>query len=636
MSKYSPFIGSRPFDAADEAIFHGRTDETTALSTLWRDHRLTILDGPAGVGKTSLLRAGVIPKIGSQVLPIGRLAFLADFPLASLPDLNPFTFALLASWYPDESPSRISGSSICALLRRNSLAVGDHKPSPLLAAIDQTDLLFSGTDQRDGHRRRFIDELIEAAVSRTDLHLLITVRTENLEELRGLLIGAGFAARAAARFSLRPFGSAAACQAVSGSLDNTDHPLATNAQRLVEELGSGETGIDPALLQIVCSRLWDEFPLGDRCEMEHLPRVVDQILGDHCVRALATVAAQYGEWPSVLTSWFRRSFGRRHGSTGVLAGRYATRGRPNAIMRALEDVRLLRADQHSGRRRYHLRQSRLRPVVRRLDPDATASAQQNPPRLDAAEAAFTAGELDLAWHHAKAVAGETTVDARLPAAAECLLGSIAYDQGRTESAAEHYETAIRMFGALGDTTHVGMLLAAVGRLKIGDGTTEAVNRLRAALTQLPGDVFVKTALAQALWYAGRTQAAIAVLDDALSKDGGIPEALRLRGELLADLDKAEPALRDLDRVNYGNRPSSRAARALAKKTYEGVGPAATEELELVKDAHDSGPVLLRVARVLRLEGDADTAAGLAERAVRAQRPPLPQHLHKEAERLMTR
>jgi hypothetical protein len=63
---------------------------------------------------------------------------------------------------------------------------------------------------------------------------------------------------------------------------------------------------------------------------------------------------------------------------------------------------------------------------------------------------------------------------------------------------------------------------------------------------------------------------------------------------------------------------------------------AAKERELVEDAADSGPVLLRVARVLRLDGDLDSAAGLAERAVKARRPPLPAHLRKEAERLMTR
>ncbi|GLY87742.1 tetratricopeptide repeat protein [Actinoallomurus iriomotensis] len=636
MSTRSPFVGSRPFDTADEAIFHGRAREAAALAKLWRDHRVTILHGPAGVGKTSLLRAGVLPALGagSRVLPIGRLAFLADFPLAALPDINPFTFALLASWYPEDSPTRIAGSSIRGLVRKNAGVDRHGDAIPVFAAIDQTDLLFFGTGERDGHRRRFADELVEATAARHELHLLITVRTENLDELQTLLVRSGLPVRQVTRFPLTALSPSAARQVVSGSLGDTGHPLAASAGRLVDELGAGEASIDPALLQIVCSRLWDELPPdGDD---ERLPKAVDRILGDHCLRSLATVATAYGEWPSALTTWFRHVFGRKPDADGVTEGRRLTRDLPNAVVRALEDVRLLVADRHAGRRRYRLPQARLRPVVRRLDAEAAVSARHERPRLDAAETAFTAGDLDLARRLASAVAREAGADRPVRGAAECLLGTIAYGQGRMERAAAHYEAAIGVFGALGDTAHVGMLLAAVGRLKIGSETTEAVSRLRAALTQLPGDTFVKTALAHALWHAGRAQAAIAILDDALSQNGATPEAIRLRGEMLADLNRAEPALRDLDRVNYGDRPSSRAAWFLAKRTCEDAGVSGAEERELVDDADDSGPVLLRVARVLRLEGDADTAAGLAERAVKARRPPLPEHLRKEAERLMAR
>ncbi len=639
MSTHSPFVGSRPFETTDAAIFNGRANETAALAKLWRDQRLIILHGAAGVGKTSLLQAGVLPELGADAtctaLPIGRPAFPADFPLAALPDLNLFTFALLTSWYPGDSPTRIAGSSIRGLLRKNSRTDRNGDAISVLAAIDQTDPLFLGPHRRDGHRGRFVDELVEATAARADLHLLIAVRTENLEELEGLLGRAGVPAGSAVHFPLHGLDPFTAREAVSGPLNGTDHPLVAGAERVVEELGAGETSIDPALLQIVCSRLWDELPPDGRAALDRLPKAIDQVLGDHCHRALATVAAEYDERASTVTSWYRHLFGRRPDPAGIPEGRETTRGLPNELVRALEDVRLLRADRYLGRRRYHLRQDRLRPVVRRLEPEAATSAPRDRPRLDAAEVAFTAGDLELARRHAEAAAAWTT-DRQMRAAAECLLGTIACDQGRLESATEHYETAIEIFAALGDTTRVGTLLAAIGRLKIGNRTTEAVSRLRAALTQLPGDTFVKTALAQALWYAGRTQAAIAILDDTLSQNGDAPEALRLRGELLADLNKAEPALRDLDRVNYGDRPSSRAAWVLAKRTCEGVGSTWTEELGLVDDTDDSGPVLLRVARVLRLEGDADTAAGLAERAVRARRPPLPQHLHKEAERLMAR
>lgn len=635
MSTRFPFVGLRPFDTDDEALFHGRDGEAAALAQVWRDRRLTVLHGPSGVGKSSLLRAGVLPRLRRcpplDVLPIGEPAFRADFPLAALPDLNPFAFALLTSWYPDESPTRVSGSSVSGLVRRNVRTDRYGDPVPVLAAVDHADLLFRGAEHWDRHRARFAAELAEAAAAGHGLRLLIAVRTENLDGLLGLLAGAGVPDDAVARFPLHALRPAAARQAVRGPLGGTGHPLAACAPELVDELAAGEPHVDPALLQMVCRRLWGELRSGGESGIAHLPEALDPILRDHCLTALSRTANEYGRLPSGLTEWFRQTFGAGSGTDGAPQ----TLAMPATVLRALEDAGLLSAEHCSAGRGYRLRHPRLMPVVRDLDPAPASSAPPEPPRLDAAETAFTSGEPELARRRAKAVAAAAG-DARLRGAAECLLGTIAYHQGRPGPAVEHYENAAGAFGAAGDAVRVGMLLAAIGRLRMDDDTAEAVNRLRAALTRLPGDLFVRTSLAQALWYAGRTQAAIAVLDDALSQDGGVPEALRLRGELLADLNRAEPALRDLDRIDHGDRLSTRAAWALARRTHDGGrGLASTEELELAEDADDSGPVLLRVARVLRLGGAADTAAGLARRAVNARRPPLPRHLHKEAERLMS-
>lgn len=49
------------YDAGDEAIFFGRDWEIQHLTSLVNAHRLVVLHGASGVGKTSLLRAGILP-----------------------------------------------------------------------------------------------------------------------------------------------------------------------------------------------------------------------------------------------------------------------------------------------------------------------------------------------------------------------------------------------------------------------------------------------------------------------------------------------------------------------------------------------------------------------------------------------
>ncbi|MFC6931153.1 tetratricopeptide repeat protein [Actinomadura yumaensis] len=235
------------------------------------------------------------------------------------------------------------------------------------------------------------------------------------------------------------------------------------------------------------------------------------------------------------------------------------------VVRALEDLHLIKARRDAGGRRYELMHPRLartlhglgeRPVpVRRPGPAA---------RLRAAEVALCEGAADLARHHTEGVIRACGKDdLRVLGRAELLLGNIAHEQGRPAPAVRHYRSAAQIFEVLQDTRAVGLLLAAVGRLVMDVNAAEAVSELRTAANRLPNDLTVHIALGQALWQAGQIRAALAVLDGVLARDGDASEALRTRGEILADLGQAGPALRDLSRVDRGGRSSTEAAWLLA-------------------------------------------------------------------------
>jgi Pentapeptide repeats (9 copies) len=58
-----PFPGPKPYDYDDWESFKGRSDDVEEVVNRLLSERLTILTGPSGAGKTSLLRAGIEPML---------------------------------------------------------------------------------------------------------------------------------------------------------------------------------------------------------------------------------------------------------------------------------------------------------------------------------------------------------------------------------------------------------------------------------------------------------------------------------------------------------------------------------------------------------------------------------------------
>jgi hypothetical protein len=78
----SLFIGLQSYTEAQSDIFFGRDDEIDRLTNLVKSNSLTIVFGKSGTGKTSLLNAGVFPRLRKDYcLPFRiRLEFADDSP----------------------------------------------------------------------------------------------------------------------------------------------------------------------------------------------------------------------------------------------------------------------------------------------------------------------------------------------------------------------------------------------------------------------------------------------------------------------------------------------------------------------------------------------------------------------------
>src|SRR2546429_8375705 len=104
---FNPFPGLRPFQMEEEYLFFGRETQRKELVTLLREHRFVAVLGASGSGKSSLVRAGLLPALfGGVMTKAGSHWNIAIFrpggsPLANLAE------ALLSTelWGPDSRPA---------------------------------------------------------------------------------------------------------------------------------------------------------------------------------------------------------------------------------------------------------------------------------------------------------------------------------------------------------------------------------------------------------------------------------------------------------------------------------------------------------------------------------------------------
>jgi len=94
-----PWIGLASFTEGDRSFFAGRGDEIEDLLRLVRRDTLTLLYGVSGLGKTSLVQAGLFPALREEnILPVPiRLDYLEGALPLPHQILNAITTAAIAA-----------------------------------------------------------------------------------------------------------------------------------------------------------------------------------------------------------------------------------------------------------------------------------------------------------------------------------------------------------------------------------------------------------------------------------------------------------------------------------------------------------------------------------------------------------
>ena len=640
-----PYPGTRSFQRRESDRFFGRAREASALAELWRTNCLTMAVGPAGSGKTSLLQAGLLPLVEAgraEVLPPGRVSYGYTFPAAALPEHNPYTVALLGSWSPGESMSRLVGLTLRDYLRRRA----ERHAGPILAVIDQAEELLADSGPRRAWRRQFLGELAEAVRQEPRLHLLLCLRDSTVEEFSAVM-GRG------AQLRIGPLSFDAALAAVTGPAEAaglgfgpgaaeefvTDLMTSTVVGVAGPEWSVTDDAVPPVVVQAACTRLWASLPPDlDRITKREVRRYgdIDAALGSYVREVIAGVAEEHDVPQARLRAWLIQTFVNDHGRRGTAyEGMTDTGGMPTSMVRALEDRYLLISERRSGSRWYEL------PTERLIQPLRHAVNVSPPPAdggdvLQRAARALSLGDLDLAERYARETLHIAVADdLPLQAEAQSLLGNLAHERGKPQDAEFSYRQAAGLFEAARDTAAAARQLAAIGHTLLDQGRlTDAVEELRAAVSRLPHEALLQTGLGWAVLQLGEARTAEAIFTGVLAVDGSNAEALRGRGEVLADLGDSRGALRDLDRLASPALPSVRAARGLALAQLGQQAEAEDEIKTALTEMPHNGPVLLYAARAAEVGGDKAAAVELAERALTATDPSLPPHQRKAAQELI--
>jgi tetratricopeptide (TPR) repeat protein len=669
-----PYVGPRPFRAADADRFFGRHREALDIRSIWPAERVVVLHGPAGVGKTSLLNAGILPLLVSgeeiDLLPIGRLVHQPARPVATDRADNGYRYTLLSSWAPFGEPPGPNTTVQEFLAARPRLTNTRGEPFSVLAAIDQFEELFTSFPARDDQTEQLIDELAEAVRETEAFSLLLIVRDDHLATL----------SRYEGRLSpypvvyrrLEALDAEAAAEAVTEPLARTRRSFAPEAvdslierlrtfrytDRLLHTVTLKHDRIEPLDLQIACANLWSSLPddvdvitdanlraFGD-------PGQAAADFYDTAVRDVCQLTQHAEVYETELREWIESVFITERGTRGTaLRGITTTADMPNSVADAFADLRILTPEYRNQSTWYQLGQDRLIGAVRRGNRAWRAArgmdaAEPQPARTAAdfraaAEAAFGTGDFAGAQRLiVMALAGyRNDEDPRGLAHTLEFQGEVARVEGDLSAAERSFRDALDGFSALEDTAAQVRLLSALGDIysAVGD-YAKAVQFHQQASQRLPADVDALTGLGYAQWYWGSPADAEATFTRALGWNRNKGRALAGRGQVRVELRQYPAALADLDRaITLGlpldNEIDARSARAVVLADL-GREDEADRELRAARfQDPERSRTRLRAGRVAATLGRAARARDELEHALRA-RPPLPPRDEDIARRLL--
>jgi formylglycine-generating enzyme required for sulfatase activity len=276
----NPYMGLLAFHEEDAARFFGREAQITRLWERLRDlqipprpgefrPRVLPVLGPSGSGKSSVVRAGLIPELARRLLPGWRDVRVAVLKPGTRP-VEELARVMARIATGDATPVQKTAefetvlktkgdTGICDGLRRIADALPQIADVPLLVLVDQFEELYSLCTDVVA-RTAFIENLLHAASDATSrVSVVITLRTDFLgetqthEQLNRVICEQQVLIPAMSEAELRA--------AIAQPAALAGHPLDDALVTLLIEDSKDRIGALP-LLQFALLRIWDGLTRG--------------------------------------------------------------------------------------------------------------------------------------------------------------------------------------------------------------------------------------------------------------------------------------------------------------------------------------------------------------------------------------
>ncbi|WP_051945655.1 ATP-binding protein [Verrucomicrobium sp. BvORR106] len=276
----NPYVGLRPFEEKDARYFFGRDGQVDPMVDLLAANRFLGVVGVSGSGKSSLVRAGLLPALHAGGLPTGQREWVVvDMKPRSQPIRN-LAEALARSAVLEGAPEELGSREDYAeaALRHSSAGLAALAGQPLtgeranayslLVLVDQFEEIFrfarlGSADEAD----QFIQLLLSAADQRlVPVYVVLTMRSDFLGDcarFRGLPEHLNRSQYIIPRLERKDLRAAIEGPARLAGME-VDPALVT---RLLNDLGEEPNRLP--LLQHALRRLWDRWEKdGKACRVE--------------------------------------------------------------------------------------------------------------------------------------------------------------------------------------------------------------------------------------------------------------------------------------------------------------------------------------------------------------------------------